>query len=109
MKLTEAERAKLTATQWCDRVADSPIWRIMIDVSMFGREEFSECFGIIMDGWRDILEGICWAWSGTWRLLFMLALYAVYPISKPIMCAVYRKQFRDRRERRKHHEQSGFI
>lgn len=85
-----------TAAEGRKRIANAPIIEIMQNVRMFSKDEFSIRAGWIVDGFEDVLNGFAGIFCGIGRIVYISLLYAVWPISKPIMSALYRAKFRKR-------------
>lgn len=85
-----------TASEGRKRIANAPIIEIMRNVRMFSKGEYADRAGWIVDGFEDVVNGFAGIFCGIGRILYMSLLYATWPISKPIMSALYRSKFRKR-------------
>lgn len=102
MKIREIRKAQLTAREWRKLISELSIWKLMWGVRMASWNDFVQDIGDLAGSFGDMLEGLLDTVRALGRVLRVLMAYAVWPISKPIVAAYWRRRFRrDEREKAK--------
>jgi len=102
MTIREIRTAHFTPREWRKLICDLSIWKLMWGVRMASWNDFLHDIDDLAGSFGDMLEGLLDTARALGRVLRVLMAYAVWPISKPIVAAYWRRRFRrDVREKAK--------